>query len=118
MTTDKDLEWADAQRDTQIDNRMTRGVCIRCEGPMPAGPQSGPSMRPAKCPACAPSRWVEFFPETYVGNEWNYAPLVGRRVDSPIGLGTLTGSNPRGFPMVDEVTVTWVIALPLGESRP
>lgn len=111
MTNERDLERAEARRDEQIDDRLTRGVCIRCEGPMPESFRTV-SPKPAKCPACAPIQWLEFSANAFVGNEWNYSPLVGHRVDSPVGIGHLTGTNARGFPMVDEVAVTWIILLP------
>lgn len=59
MTNDRDLERADARRDEQIDDRLTRGLCIRCSSPMPESFKSV-SPKPAKCPACAPIQWLEF----------------------------------------------------------
>jgi len=110
-TRDEMDDMAEARWEEERDDRLTRGVCIRCEGPMPASFQNV-SPKPAKCPACAPVQWLEFSANAFVGNEWDYTPLVGHRVDSPIGIGRLTGENGRGFPMVDDIAVTWIILLP------
>lgn len=111
MITDRDLDWADARRDKQIDDRLTQDLCIRCEVPMPESFRTI-SPKPAKCPACAPNQWLEFSERVFVGNEWDYTSLIGQQVDSPIGIGRLTGTNARGFPMVNEFSMTWIITPP------